>query len=142
MRALRLLAAAAALAVALPGPAAAHGSSAYVATFREVTPALAGVQVRVAGGRIVLTSRSRKTVVVESPNGEPYLRFRRGRVDANLGTGRRPRWVRVARGRRFRGLAHASARCAASSRRGLPRGGESRHLICAGNQENEPSWKR
>jgi hypothetical protein len=83
-RGARLLSAAAALALALPGAAAAHGSSAYVATVRGVTPALRGVRARIDDDSIVLTNRSRMPLLVH--------------VSLD---GSRTRWVRVARGRTF-----------------------------------------
>jgi hypothetical protein len=70
----------------LPGAAAAHGTSAYVATVRGVVPPLPGVQARIERGfQIVLTSHSREPVVVDGPDGRPYLRFTLAGVAANIG---------------------------------------------------------
>jgi len=72
--------------LALPGAAAAHGTTAYVATVRGIVPPLPGVQARIQRGfQIVLTSRSRVPVVVDGPDGRPYLRFTRAGVAANIG---------------------------------------------------------
>jgi hypothetical protein len=70
----------------LPGSAAAHGTSAYVASVRGIVPPLPGVQARIQRGfQIVLTSSSRVPVVVDGPDGRPYLRFTRAGVAANIG---------------------------------------------------------
>ncbi|MFL5927639.1 MAG: hypothetical protein ACJ77E_11970 [Gaiellaceae bacterium] len=72
--------------LALPGSAAAHGTSSYVATVRAIVPPLPGVQARIERGfQIVLTSSSRVPVVVDGPDGRPYLRFTRAGVAANIG---------------------------------------------------------
>ena len=72
--------------LALPGAAAAHGTSAYVATVRGIVPPLAGVHARIRGGfQIVLASSSRVPVVVAGTDGRPYLRFTRAGVAANIG---------------------------------------------------------
>src|SRR5205085_6228503 len=99
---LRIALAAVALALAAPAAASAHGSSAYVATVRAITPHLRGVHAwaRRDGG-LVVSNRSGRTVTVIGANGRPYLRLGSGEVDANLGRGTAPHWVRVARGRTF-----------------------------------------
>jgi hypothetical protein len=72
--------------LSLPGVAAAHGTTAYVATVRGIVPPLPGVQARIQRGfQIVLTSNSRLPVVVDGPDGRPYLRFTRAGVAANIG---------------------------------------------------------
>jgi hypothetical protein len=72
--------------LALPGAAAAHGTSAYVASVSGIVPPLPGVQARIQRGfQIVLTSHSRVPVVVDGPDGRPYLRFTRAGVAANIG---------------------------------------------------------
>jgi hypothetical protein len=75
-----------ALALTAPATASAHGASAYVMSVRGIEPPLAGVRARVDRGfRLVLTSTARVPVVLYSRNGEPYLRFTRAGVAANLG---------------------------------------------------------
>jgi hypothetical protein len=83
-------------ALAAPGAALAHGSTAYVATVRAIEPPLPGVRVQIARGfQVVLTSRRRGAVVVEGAQGAPTWRFGRAGVAANLSQGGRPEWVVV-----------------------------------------------
>lgn len=92
----------AALALALPAAASAHGTTAYDATVRAIVPPLRGVDVRVERGfRIVLTSRRREPVVVVGPRGIPAWRFTRAGVAANLSRSVRPEWVIVTPKRTF-----------------------------------------
>jgi hypothetical protein len=90
-----------AVSLAVPVSASAHRSAAYVATVHSVTPPLPGVHVRVEKGRLTVTNAGRRTLVVLGVTGQPYLRFRRGAIDANLGPPGHPKWIRVARGRTF-----------------------------------------
>jgi hypothetical protein len=72
--------------LALPEAASAHGTSSYVASVQGIVPPLPRVQVGIQRGfQIVLTSHSRGPVVVDGPDGRPYLRFTRAGVSANIG---------------------------------------------------------
>lgn len=112
------------LAVALPGAAAAHPGSAltgYVSTVSALEPNVLGVNALVLAGddRLRISNYSGKTVVILGYQGEPYLRFEKTGVFANMlspaahlnrfrlprplepgvaDASAKPRWRRVAQG--------------------------------------------
>ncbi|WP_249715023.1 hypothetical protein [Rhizomonospora bruguierae] len=80
-----------ALALALAGPAQAHGADApdatnYRTAVTGITPALPGLTVRTieAGARLELTNRSGRTIEVLGYSGEPYLELRPDGVYENV----------------------------------------------------------
>ena len=72
-----------------PPIAVAHEETALyaLAVIHEVSPAVEGLEVKVAqltAHAVIATNRTDDPFVVEGVDGEPFLRIRRGRVEANL----------------------------------------------------------
>ena len=73
----------------VPGTVMAHQETALhaLAVVKDVSPSVDGLEIRVAqltAPVVIATNRTDEALVIQGVDGEPFLRLRRGKVEANL----------------------------------------------------------